>query len=142
MPIFSIQFLKELKDRLNGPTPRIYNQPIDQSNKQALVHHVQSETDFNNQVKNAGNKVVLVNFFAIWCPPCKFISPYLDTFAQKYASQLVVLKVDVDKHVKLSEKYRVASMPTFIFLKNGESVERFSGAERIKIENTIKALIK
>lgn len=105
------------------------------------MHHVEDEADFDNQLKNAGNKVVLVDFFATWCPPCKRIAPYLDTYAEKYSDKLVILKVDVEENHDLAMgRFVVGSMPTFIFFKNGETVERFSGANAEKIEATIQRL--
>lgn len=107
-----------------------------------LVHHVESEADFDEQLKNAGDKIVLVDFFATWCGPCKTIAPHLKTLAEKYQSQVVVLKVDVDELYDFAAiRYDVNSMPTFIFFKNGENVKRFSGADSQKIEDTIKSLI-
>lgn len=110
--------------------------------KKNLIHHVGSEADFDNQVKNAGSKLVVVDFFATWCRPCKYIYPTLAILADKYADKIVVLKVDVDEQAELVEKYQVEGMPTFVFLKNGEQVELFSGADRKKLESTIKSLVQ
>lgn len=140
MHIFRIQYFKGLKNQLTGKTLSTTQQRINQDNK-PLIHHVESENDFDNQVKNAESKLVVVDFYATWCKPCKYIYPTLAIFAEKYASELVVLKVDVDEQTELTEKYQVTGMPTFVFLKNGEKVEEFTGADREKLENTIKALI-
>lgn len=124
-----MKFYQGLKDGPPEPTPE-------------LVQHVESEADFDDRVKNAGSKIVLVDFFATWCGPCRTIAPVLEILAKKYESQVVVLKVDVDEQNELAMvRYDVSSMPTFVFLKNGESVERFSGADATKIEDTIKSLI-
>lgn len=103
------------------------------------VHHVESEEDFDNQLKNAGNKVVLVDFFATWCMPCVTITPYLDAFAEKYSGRLLILKVDVDELNDLAmERFKVDAMPTFIYFKNGEIVDRWSGGSDAKIEAAIQ----
>lgn len=102
------------------------------------MYKVESEEEFDEHLKNAGNKLVVVDFTASWCGPCKYIAPHLDTFAQKFASQIVVLKVDVDEQSNLAMfRYKVSSMPTFMFFKNGATVERFSGADVEKLEATI-----
>lgn len=124
-----------------GKTLRTIEQPID-DDKKPLIHHVESEEDFDNQVKNAGGKLVVVDFFATWCRPCKCIYPTLAKLAHRYASKIVALKVDVKEQAKLVEKYQVAGMPAFLFLKNGKQVDLFTGADRKKLENTIKSLIQ
>lgn len=135
-PFCSIQSFIGLRSCQGAPDAE--GGPLESVSK---VHHVEDVEDFDNQLKNAGNKVVLVDFFAVWCPPCKRIAPYLDSFAEKYADKLVILKVDVEDLRELSgARFAIGSMPTFIFFKNGESVERFSGANAEKIESTIQRL--
>lgn len=152
MPIFSIEFFTELKNRFNKLTHETIttDQPIEETinqDNQAVVHSVESVADYDNQVKNAGNKVVVVEYYATKHEICRYIAPFLDTFAQKYASQIVVLTVAVDKQNELAKQYKLKYsyyryLPTFVFLKNGQSVKRFSGsADPAKIENNIRALI-
>ncbi|XP_031625960.1 thioredoxin-2-like [Contarinia nasturtii] len=102
-----------------------------------MVHLVKDVADFDEQVNNAGDKVVVVDFFATWCGPCKVISPVLEKFAQQYASNIVVLKVDVDECEELAMRFDVSSMPTFVFMKDGKKVDSFSGANPDKLEKTI-----
>lgn len=137
-------------------------------------HHFQA--DFDEQVKSAGDKIVVIDFFATWCGPCKVISPFLEKLSQQYATNIVVVKVrrnsnhnfysfqfescchklrlnliaylclsfiqvDVDECEELAMKYDISSMPTFVFLKNGEKVLSFSGANPDKLEKTIVELI-
>ncbi|XP_055294822.1 thioredoxin-2-like [Sitodiplosis mosellana] len=102
-----------------------------------MVHLVESVADFDEQIKNAGDKLVVVDFFATWCGPCKVIAPVLEKLAQQYASNLVVVKVDVDECEDLAMRFDISSMPTFVFLKKGEKVEVFSGANPDKLEKTI-----
>lgn len=71
---------------------------------------------------------VLVDFYATWCNPCKMMSGIVADLAEEYAGRVKIGKVDIDKDMGLSEKYGVMSVPTFIFLKKGEIVEKFSGA--------------
>jgi len=106
-----------------------------------MVHLIESMADFDEQVKNAGAKIVVIDFFATWCGPCKVIAPVLEKLAQQYASNIVVVKVDVDECEELAMKYEISSMPTFVFLKDGEKVESFSGANPDKLQKTIVQLI-
>lgn len=108
-----------------------------------MAHVVESEEDFEERVKNAGNKLVLIDFFATWCGPCYTIAPDLEAFAKKYESQVVVLKIDVDQESDLAMgRYRVSTLPTFVYLKNGEEVERSTGAQPAVVEEAIKRLIE
>lgn len=103
------------------------------------VIHIESEEDFEEQVKNAGSKLVVVDFFATWCGPCGTIAPVLDDLAKQYASKIVVLKVDVDQLEELAmDRFKVKGMPTFAFLKDGKVVDQFTGAIAPAIEDSIK----
>lgn len=106
------------------------------------AHELESESEFDDQLKNAGDKVVVVDFFATWCGPCNNIARPLEQLAQKYESQAVVLKVNVDKIGELAHEFKVFAMPTFIFFKNGKQVERWEGASIEAIENLINKFSK
>lgn len=97
--------------------------------------------DFDQQVKNAGSKLVVVDFFATWCSPCKRVEPFLKEYAETYADKIEVLKVDVDQLDDLAARYGVKSMPTFTFLKDGKVADQFFGAIPEAVENTIKQLL-
>lgn len=70
---------------------------------------------------------VLVDFFAQWCGPCKMMAPLVEKMAEKYQGKMKIGKLDVDDAMEIAQKYRVASIPTFIFFKNGEAVSTFVG---------------
>lgn len=70
---------------------------------------------------------VLVDFFAQWCGPCKMMAPLVEKLAQKYGGKMKIGKLDVDESPEIAQKYRVASIPTFVFFKNGEVTATFVG---------------
>jgi thioredoxin len=82
---------------------------------------------------------VVIDFFATWCGPCRSISPTVDGIAQRYAN-VIVIKVNIDSFKDVTQRYGVSSMPTFLFFKNGVSVERFSGADQAKLTTTFSRL--
>uniref|UniRef100_A0A336KZF1 Thioredoxin n=1 Tax=Culicoides sonorensis TaxID=179676 RepID=A0A336KZF1_CULSO len=102
-----------------------------------MVYQVKDTADFDEQLTAAGDKLVVVDFFATWCGPCKVIAPKLAEFAETYKDKIVVLKVDVDECEQLTERYNISSMPTFVFIKNKEAVDNFSGANAEKLEKFI-----
>jgi thioredoxin 1 len=70
---------------------------------------------------------VLVDFWAVWCGPCRMIAPIVDEIANDYAGKLKVGKLNVDEVPALAAKYGVMSIPTLIVFKNGQPVERIVG---------------
>ena len=69
----------------------------------------------------------LVDFWAVWCGPCKMIAPVLEEIAQEYEGQVQVTKLDVDHNNDSAFKYGVMSIPTLILFKNGQPAERIVG---------------
>uniref|UniRef100_A0A8C6UEM5 Thioredoxin n=1 Tax=Neogobius melanostomus TaxID=47308 RepID=A0A8C6UEM5_9GOBI len=97
--------------------------------------------DFEEELKAAGSKLVVVDFTASWCGPCKMIAPVFEVRSPPYENKDVVfLKVDVDEASDVSEKCGISSMPTFQFYKNGEKLEQFSGASEEKLRATVAKL--
>jgi thioredoxin 1 len=110
------------------------------------VKVIKSLTDFDQEIRKSTKekKLTVVDFAAKWCPPCRMIAPRYDELAtsNKYP-KVSFLKVDVDDVQELAARFKIRSMPTFLFLgKNGEEVDRFSGANLETLHETIqKSLI-
>jgi thioredoxin 1 len=68
-----------------------------------------------------------VDFWAVWCMPCKKIAPLVDEIAAEYQDRLQVVKLDVDQNTQTALQYNVMSIPTLMVFKNGEAVERIVG---------------
>lgn len=76
----------------------------------------------------AGEQLVLVDFWATWCGPCRMIAPVIEEIAAEFDGKAVVGKVDVDAEPGLAQRFGVMSIPTLIVFKNGKAVEQAVGA--------------
>lgn len=102
-----------------------------------MVHQVKDKDDFDQKLADAGDKLIIVDFFATWCGPCKMIAPKLEAMSQEFTN-VVFLKVDVDEVEELAQCYQISCMPTFIFIKNKEKIDTMSGANENKIREYIE----
>jgi thioredoxin 1 len=74
------------------------------------------------------DKPIMLDFWAPWCGPCKMVSPILDELATKYAGKITIAKVNTDENSDLAVKYSIQGIPTMIFIKEGQEVDRIVGA--------------
>jgi thioredoxin 1 len=88
-----------------------------------------SVEQFEKLLKDKDNPILIADFYAEWCGPCRQQEPILHTVAQKY-SDIRFVKINVDKFGKLSEKYNVASIPTIIYFKDGKEDHRTVGVQK------------
>ena len=86
-----------------------------------------NKDNFSSEVLE-NDKLVLVDFWAEWCGPCKQISPRLEELANKYSENLTVCKVNVDENRELAIEYNIRSIPPLIIFKGGEMVDSLIGA--------------
>jgi thioredoxin 1 len=85
-----------------------------------------TDKNFQNQTKN---KVVLVDFWAAWCGPCRMMAPVLNEIAGELRGNSFVGKVNVEQYQSLSQKFKVRGIPTMVLFKNGIEVSRFVGVK-------------
>ena len=85
-------------------------------------------TDSNFEEILNSDKPVMVDFWAEWCGPCKMVGPVVEEMAGEYGEKAVIGKVDVDSNPNVSAKYGIRSIPTMLFFKGGEIVDKQVGA--------------
>lgn len=94
-----------------------------------------------NAIINSGTPV-LVDFFAVWCGPCKTQAPILIDVAHELEGRAKVLKIDVDKNQAIAQQYRVQGVPTLAIFKDGQIVWRQSGVmDKTSLVSTIKRFL-
>ena len=96
--------------------------------------------NFETLVK--GDKLVVIDFWATWCGPCKRLAPVIEALAQDYDGKAIIGKCDVEEDEALAMRFGIRSVPTIVFLKDGEEKDRIVGAAaRPVFEEKINALI-
>jgi len=86
-----------------------------------------TESNFDEVVMNS-EKPVMIDFWAVWCGPCRMIAPSVEEMAKEYEGKAVIGKVDVDSNPGISMKFGVRNIPTVLYLKNGQVVDKQVGA--------------
>ena len=97
------------------------NLPVVEDHKNIIVL---TDKNFQQLTKN---KVILVDFWAAWCAPCKMMAPVLNDVAEDLKGNFFLGKLNVEEQQNLAHKYKVRSIPTFILFKNGTEINRFVG---------------
>jgi len=101
------------------------------------VHHVHSVEELTN-LKASKDKLVVVDFSATWCGPCRAIAPFYEELAKK-TPNAVFIHVDIDELADAPDVSDVSGVPTFKFYKNNTLITQFSGANQAKLQSTVQA---
>ena len=100
-----------------------------------------TELTKENFAKETANGLIVVDFWATWCGPCRILSPTVDEIADEYADRITVAKCNVDDAEEIAMQYRIMSIPTLLFFKGGEVVDKRVGVvskdEIVSIINSI-----
>lgn len=102
------------------------------------ITHLTSTTQLQDLLKQAGDKLTVIDFHATWCGPCHAIAPKYDALAKEYPN-VNFTKCDVDAVPSIAREYSVSAMPTFVFIKNGKKIDQVRGADPRALEATIRS---
>ena len=100
-----------------------------------------TDANFEQEILNSG-KPAMIDFWAVWCGPCRMIEPIIEELAEKYKDKAVVGKMNVDENYNVPVQYGIRAIPTILFFKDGEVVDRVVGVVPAAVlEEKLKKLI-
>ncbi|XP_021762296.1 thioredoxin H2-like [Chenopodium quinoa] len=108
----------------------------DSSESRVMSFHSTNRWQLHYNSLKDSDKLLVVDFAASWCGPCKFIEPAVKAIANKYPD-VEFAKIDVDELPDVAKEFEVQAMPTFIFLKKGKVVDKVVGAKKDELEHKI-----
>lgn len=113
--------LKRIKERKFHEMMREFKE---KKNLSGQIVHL-TDSNFNEVVSK--NKLVLVDFYADWCMPCRMMAPIVEELAKDYAGKILVGKINVDENPATADRFQVFSIPTLVLFKLGEEIDRIVG---------------
>ncbi|CAD5194368.1 unnamed protein product [Musa acuminata subsp. malaccensis] len=105
-----------------------------------IAIHSAGEWTQNWESHSQTNKLMVIDFSASWCGPCRFVEPAFKAMATQY-SDAVFVKINVDEIPEVSKQWKVQAMPTFVLVKGGQEVGRIVGAKKDELERRIQEQI-
>jgi len=84
---------------------------------------------------------VMVDVYTEWCGPCRAIAPFIEQMANEYEGKAIICKLDAEKCPDISEKYRITTVPTFLFFKGGELADKQTGVVKTALTEKLNALL-
>ncbi|XP_057949190.1 thioredoxin H2-like [Malania oleifera] len=110
--------------------PTISTSPI-------IEFHSSAQWKAHFNASKESNKLMVIDFTATWCGPCRFMEPAFKEFASKYGD-VEFIKIDVDELMDVAQQFQIQAMPTFLLIKNGQVVDKVVGAKKDELKQKIE----
>ncbi|XP_013106655.2 thioredoxin-2-like [Stomoxys calcitrans] len=94
--------------------------------------------DFESIISEAGDRVVMFEFFAAWCGPCKILTTKLMDMAEVYKGKLLIVKIDVDEFEDMAVEHNVTAMPTFLIMQHKKLLKQFASSNAESLQETVE----
>lgn len=91
-----------------------------------------TDSNFDETILKS-DKPAMVDFWAIWCGPCRMVAPIVEELAKEYEGKAIVAKIDVDNNAEVAARFGIRNIPTILFFKNGQVVDKQVGAVPKKV---------
>lgn len=104
------------------------------------IIEVKSVEEFNKILKDYPDNIIIIDFWAVWCGPCMFFAPIFKKLHKEFQNDFIFLKVNVDENSSVAMKYQITGIPTTLFIKNGDVVNKIVGA--MNYDGMKKVLVK
>ena len=112
------------------------------SRKDPFIFDVDEHTFQTDVLDASHDHLVMVDFWADWCPPCKALTPVLERIAHDFGGRFLLAKVEVDENMRLAGHYKLRGFPTILFFWQGQPVEHFSGYKPVHtVREMVEALL-
>ena len=129
--------LKRIKEK---KLRKMMEESREKKNLGGQVIHI-TDSNFNEITKK--NPLVLIDFFADWCMPCRMMAPVIEELAKEYAGKVLVGKINVDENPATADRFQVFSIPTLVIMKAGEEVDRIVGfVPKSQVEARLKKYLE
>ncbi|TFF98125.1 MAG: thioredoxin [Promethearchaeota archaeon] len=127
--------LEELRNKKFESYMKMRSMPND-------IIHLNTAQEFDNLVRKYPENVVVIDFWAEWCAPCKSFAPVFKRLQQEYSNEVIFSKVDVDENREIARRFGITGIPTTLFIKNGKVIHKKVGALNYHAMKTLLHKIK
>lgn len=114
---------------------------VSQAKSDSKVITITNQEHFRKIQKTAGEKYIMVEFYANWCGPCRLLGVKLEELAELYMDRAIMVKIDVDDFEDLAVQYDVTSMPAFMIIKDSKKVDHFVGSKVEQLESALEKFL-
>mmetsp|Transcript_11411 Transcript_11411/g.11436 ORF Transcript_11411/g.11436 Transcript_11411/m.11436 type:complete len:155 (-) Transcript_11411:291-755(-) len=102
-----------------------------------MIREITSESDWKQILHESCEKLVVVDFYAVWCGPCKVVAPHIEKYSEMYG-EVIFCKLDVDKLGSIAQENGISAMPTFLAFRDGHLVGSVRGADPSAVEKLVQ----
>lgn len=120
--------MQEVDERLNKLREKKAEALLKHQSMPESIIEIKSDDDFNKILKDYPDKIIIIDFWAVWCGPCMFFAPIFKKLQAEFQKDFIFIKVNVDEIPTPAMKYQITGIPTTLFIKNNEIVNKIVGA--------------
>ncbi|MFW9969013.1 MAG: thioredoxin [Candidatus Odinarchaeota archaeon] len=132
--------MQDVDDELENLRTKKAESLLKQQKMPETIIEIHSVEEFHNLLKNYSDKIIMIDFWAVWCGPCMFFAPIFKKLHGEFQKDFIFVKVNVDENNAIAREYGITGIPTTLFIKNNEVVHQVVGA--VNYEGMKQVLVK